>query len=78
MNTKAQEPPPGWGKDSLSDYLKGTYENAFCFVADHRNKYELLRDISDLFKETSDSLRGLPNEKQIISAFFFLWHILHF
>lgn len=71
MNTKTQEPPPGWGNDKLSEYLKGTYENAFCFVADQREKYELLRNVVDLFNEVSESFKGLPNKKQIISAFFF-------
>ena len=71
MNAKAQEPPPGWGNDSLSDYLKGTYENAFCFVDDQRGRYELLRDIVDFFKEASGIFKGLPNEKLIASSFFF-------
>ena len=72
MNDQSQGPPPGWGNDNISKYLKDTYENAFYIYDEYRVQYELLRDLIDLYFEVSGFFKGLDEKKLMCSAFFFL------
>ncbi len=43
-------PPPGWGNDSLSEYIDVARQNVFATFHNLKHIYERVRDISDVFQ----------------------------
>ncbi|MBN1826665.1 MAG: hypothetical protein JW958_10390 [Candidatus Eisenbacteria bacterium] len=67
--TKESSPPtpPGWGNDSLSEYIDVARQNVFATFHNLKHIYERLRDISGVFKELEAHLN---NPKEWFAVFF--------
>ena len=60
MPTVHMEAPPGWGDDSLTDFIKGSTENAWAtyMQPDTRPLFERARDIDAAFVKATELMTG--------------------
>lgn len=62
-------PPPGWGEDSLSEFIDGATKNIHATFANLKPEYSRLKDINDLFGDVAEVL---TNTKEWLESFFVL------
>jgi hypothetical protein len=53
--------PPGWGKDSLSNFIDTAWHNTFATFHSLQPQYTFLKDLDQLFRFTIDNLINSPD-----------------
>ncbi len=65
----AQEPPPGWGSDPVSEFINRANQNTYATYARNKGYYNRLRLINDIYLEL---LQHWANDEDILTSLFFL------
>lgn len=63
------QPPPGWGGDSLSEFIELTRRNTFATFVQARPVWERLTTIDSLFRRAIDAMN---NSRAWFAGFFLL------
>ncbi len=61
--------PPNWGNDPLSEFIETARHNTIATFANCPNEYNILKDIHELFRYTTDNLINTP---EWFASFFLL------
>jgi len=62
-------PPPGWGDDSLSDFLETAYRNRWATFHNKEDWYRRLAEIDECFMRIA---KGWTNPQNMVAPLFFL------